>query len=215
VRCGRRFNKDCLDECLIVRALSGLCVGLVLTNSAGKVIWLNPAAERALGLSGSNCLDQPLNRMLKDPQLAAFWQKAAETKGNLLADVRVRWPEQLVLKLNATRYIGDDGQEIGRALLFCDVTAEQAVQLTLSQAVAERLLALTAGHMPPDPVAHLTHQEVRILRLVGQGLRNDEIAEQAHISASTVRSHLKSVYRKLKLGSRAEAVSYAIRNHLV
>jgi DNA-binding CsgD family transcriptional regulator len=61
----------------------------------------------------------------------------------------------------------------------------------------------------------LTHQEVRILRLVGQGLRNDEIAEQAHISASTVRSHLKSVYRKLKLGSRAEAVSYAIRNHLV
>ena len=213
--CGRWFNRDCLEDCLIARALSGLCVGLVLTNSSGKVIWVNPAAERALGLSSTECLDQPLNRMLKDPQLAAFWQEAAEAEGNLLADVVVRWPEQLVLKLNATRYVGEDGREIGRALLFCDVTAEQAVQVTLSQAVAERLLALTAGHMPPEPVAQLTHQEVRILRLVGQGLRNDEIAERAHISSSTVRSHLNSVYRKLELGSRTEADSYAIRNHLV
>ena len=211
----REFNWDCLEGCLIARALSGLCVGLVLTNSAGKVIWVNPAAERALGLSSTECLNQPLDRLLKDPQLAAFWQKAVEVTGNTLGDVTVQWPEQLVLKLNATRYINDDGKEIGRALLFCDVTAEQAVQVSLSHAVAERLLALTEGDDPPEPGTHLTQQEVRILRLVGQGLRNDEIANRTHISASTVRSHLKSVYRKLKLSSRTEAISYAIRNKLI
>ena len=123
-------------------------------------------------------------------------------------------PADLALKANATRYVDDQGAEVGRALLFCDVTAEQRVQVELSQAVARRLLALTSGHMPPEPVANLTHQEVRILRLVGRGLGNEEIAEEAGISPSTVRSHLKSLYRKLGLHSRAEAVSYAARNNL-
>ena len=209
------LTEGCLKDCPITRALSGLCVGLILTNSGGKIVWLNRAAERVLGLTQSECLGQPLARLLKDLQLVAFWQEAAEAEGNLLADVVVQWPEKLALKANATRYLDENGKEIGRALLFCDVTAERAIQVELSHDVAERLLALTADHMPPEPVASLTHQEVRILRLVGQGIGNDEIAEKANISSSTVRSHLKSLYRKLGLNSRAEAVSYAARNNLV
>jgi len=68
--------------------------------------------------------------------------------------------------------------------------------------------------MPPQPVAHLTSQELRVLRLVGGGLGNDEIARRMAISVATVRSHLKRLYRKLHLRSRAEAVSFATRNHL-
>jgi LuxR family transcriptional regulator, maltose regulon positive regulatory protein len=49
---------------------------------------------------------------------------------------------------------------------------------------------------------------------VGQGLGNDDIARNAHISPSTVRSHLKNLYRKLNLGSRAEAVRFAVLHHL-
>ena len=210
----RKFDATCLDDCLIGRALSGLCVGLILTDSGGKVIWLNRTAEKVLGLPSTECLGRPMDRLLKDLQLVAFWHEAAETEGNLLGDLAVQWPEKLALKVNATRYVDDDGHEVGRALLFCDVTAELSIQVEISQAVAERLLALTAGHMPPEPVAGLTRQEVRILRLVGQGLSNDEIAKRAHISLSTVRSHLKSLYRKLGLHSRAEAVSYSVHNHL-
>ena len=210
----RKFSEECLHDCLIARALSGLCVGLILTNSEGKAVWLNRAAKGMLGLSGDEYAGQPLDRLLKDLQLAAFWQEAAEKDGNLLAEVAVKWPHTLVLKANATRYVDNDGTEIGRALLFCDVTAEQNVQVELSQAVARRLLALTAGHMPPEPVANLTQQELRILRLVGRGMGNEEIGGEVGISSSTVRSHLKNVYRKLSLHSRAEAVSYATRNHL-
>ena len=46
-------------------------------------------------------------------------------------------------------------------------------------------------------------------------MSNDDIAEKVHVAPSTVRSHLKSLYRKLGLNSRTEAVSYAVRNHLV
>ncbi|MFH1746184.1 MAG: LuxR C-terminal-related transcriptional regulator [Planctomycetota bacterium] len=210
----RKLDADCLNDCLIARALSGLYVGLILTDSSGRVIWLNRAARTLLGLPGTDCLGQPLERLLRDLQLIVFWQKAVETEGNVLGDVAVNWPESLALKVNATRYVDDQGRELGRALLLCDVTAEREVQVKLSQSVAERLLALTAGHMPPKPVAHLTHQELRILRLVGRGMSNEEIGEKAGVSSSTVRSHLKNLYRKLGLNSRTEAVSYAVRNHL-
>lgn len=208
------FDEGCFDDCLIARALTELSVGLILTNSAGNVVWLNRTGERVLGLPISECLGRPLGQLLKDLQLAAFWQEAAETDGDMLGTLVVQWPQKLALKVNATRYGGNAGSEAGRALLFCDVTAEQTVQVKLSQAVAERLLALTAGHMPPEPFANLTHQEVRILRLVGRGLGNEKIASEANIAPSTVRSHLKNMYRKLGLRSRAEAVSYAARNHL-
>lgn len=211
---GRSPDEGCFDDRLIARALTELSVGLILTNSVGNVVWLNRAGERILGLPASQCLGRPLGQLLKDLQLAAFWQEAAETDGDLLGNLVVQWPQKLALKVNATRYVSNGDGEVGRVLAFCDVTAEQAVQVRLSQAVAERLLALTSGHMPPEPFANLTHQEVRILRLVGHGLGNEEIASEANISPSTVRSHLKNMYRKLGLRSRAEAVSYAARNHL-
>lgn len=210
-----RWDTNCLDDCLLTQALSGLCVGLVLTDATGKVVWLNSAAASVLGSEIPACCGQPLTHLIHDLQLVTFWHEAAEHDGNHLADVAVQYPERLVLKVNATRYVDSEGKVLGRALLFCDVTSERRVQVELSEAVAKRLLDLTSGHMPPRAVAHLTQQELRILRMVGRGLGNEEIASQVGITASTVRSHLKNLYKKLGLNSRAEAVSYAVRNHLV
>jgi DNA-binding CsgD family transcriptional regulator len=204
--------KNCQQSCLIAQAVAGLPIGLVITDPAGRILWLNHAAERLLGTQSGACVGRPATQVFKDPQLVSFWEKS-ERDENLRAELSVHWPEPLELKVSSMRCC-DDGHEIGRALLFCDVTSERAVQVELSQAVAKRLLSLTSGHMPPDAVANLTQQEIRVLRLVGRGLSNEDIADQMTISASTVRAHLKGLYRKLGLGSRAEAVSYAIRNSL-
>lgn len=205
---------DCVADCLIAQAVGGLAVGLVLLTPGGRVVWLNRTAEQILEVSRSAAVGRPIERILRDPQLAAFWHDAAGRAGNHLAEVSVRWPREAELKLNATHCRDQNGVEIGRALLICDVTSEKTAQVELSRAVAARLLDLTGGHAPPAPAAGLTQQELRILRLLGRGLGNGEIAEQAGVSPATVRSHLKNVYRKLGLGSRAEAVSFAVRNHL-
>jgi DNA-binding CsgD family transcriptional regulator len=210
----KSLDSNCLDDCLIAQAVAGLSVGLLLVSRSGKVMWLNRTAERIVGAEAAACVGRPIEQALKDPQLSAFWDDATNADGDHFAEVSVRWPSELELKLHATHCLDHDGAELGRALLICDVTDERTVQVKLSQAVATRLLDLTSGHMPPEPVANLTHQELRILLLVGRGLGNDEIAQKTNISASTVRSHLKSLYRKLNFASRAEAVSYAIRNHL-
>ncbi|HVP10208.1 MAG TPA: LuxR C-terminal-related transcriptional regulator [Phycisphaerae bacterium] len=215
MKCLGALNGECLNQCLIVNAVSGLSVGLVLVDHRGKVVWLNRTAEKLLGVELAACSGRSMDHVLKNPQMLAFWHDVANKDANAYAEISVRWPKAMDLKVNATRCLDGEGREIGRAMLVCDITQERAVQVTLSQAVATHLLSLTSGHMPPEPVARLTQQELRMLRLVGQGLGNTEIAAQNNISTSTVRSHLKNLYKKLGLSSRAEAVSFAIRHHLV
>ncbi|HEX2986691.1 MAG TPA: response regulator transcription factor [Chloroflexota bacterium] len=63
----------------------------------------------------------------------------------------------------------------------------------------------------PDP---LTAREVEVLRLVGQGLLNHEIADRLVITEATVRSHVSTILSKLQLASRTQAALYALREGL-
>jgi len=55
----------------------------------------------------------------------------------------------------------------------------------------------------------LTPRELDIVRLVGKGLGNKDIARQLGVTVTTVRTHLSSVYDKLDSGSRVELALYA------
>jgi NarL family two-component system response regulator LiaR len=70
---------------------------------------------------------------------------------------------------------------------------------------------------PPDlpPTEEpLTGREVDILRLLAQGLSNDEIAAQLFISEGTVRTHVSRILGKLHLANRTQAALYALRGGL-
>ena len=87
----------------------------------------------------------------------------------------------------------------------------------LSPAIAQRLLRVF--NAPPEP-AHpdaeqLTAREREVLVLVSKGCRLPELAERLQISRHTVSDHLKHIYRKLKVNSRAEATLEAARMGLV
>ena len=61
----------------------------------------------------------------------------------------------------------------------------------------------------------LTEREVEILRLAKHGLPNPQIANSLHISPGTVRNHLSSIYRKLDVHSRHEALQIAEERHII
>ena len=63
-------------------------------------------------------------------------------------------------------------------------------------------------------IATLTIREREVIRLVGQGLRNEEIAKRLALSEKTVRNHLTSVYDKLGVNDRLELAIYAHRRRL-
>jgi len=202
-------------DCFIQQAVAGLSIGMILIDPRGRVVWLNRAAEQLLELPAAQCIGRPFTKVLMDPQLAAFWHEVMCRDGNCMADVSIRWPHQLELKLNATRCLSQDGREIGRALLFCDITSERNVKIELTKEMASRLLDLARSpNQLPVAIRSLTPQEVRTLRLLSKGLSNEDIAGAMHVATSTVRSHLKSAYGKLGLRTRAEAVSFAVRHHL-
>ena len=57
----------------------------------------------------------------------------------------------------------------------------------------------------------LHEREVEVLKLAAKGLTNREIAEGIFISERTVQTHMINIFRKLKVGSRTEAVLYALK----
>jgi LuxR family maltose regulon positive regulatory protein len=62
---------------------------------------------------------------------------------------------------------------------------------------------------PPVLVELLSDRELEVLRLLTTHLTSTEIAEELVISANTVRTHIKSVYGKLSVHSRKDAVQRA------
>jgi LuxR family transcriptional regulator, maltose regulon positive regulatory protein len=66
-----------------------------------------------------------------------------------------------------------------------------------------------------DPVASLTGRERDVLRLLAGRLTVREIAGELYVSPNTLKFHLKTIYRKLGVGSRAEAADIARRATLV
>ncbi len=61
----------------------------------------------------------------------------------------------------------------------------------------------------------LTRREIEVLRLVAEGLTNAQITKRLVISASTVNTHVQSIYTKLGIASRSAATRYAIEHYLI
>ena len=68
---------------------------------------------------------------------------------------------------------------------------------------------------PPSSPEGLTPRELEVLRLLAQGLKSTQIAEKLIIGVVTVNFHVRSIYSKLAVRSRAAATRYAIEHHLV
>ena len=82
--------------------------------------------------------------------------------------------------------------------------------------VAQRLAqSLRQPSQPDHPLADLTPREIEVLRYVGQGLTNQQIADELRISVRTVHAHIRSLLDKLDLANRTRLALFARDNHLV
>ena len=85
-----------------------------------------------------------------------------------------------------------------------------------------RLLAAFGSPQPsvepsPEPplLASLTARERKVLALIASGLSNQEIAARLFVEVSTVKSYANSIFRKLGVQSRTQAVAEARALHLI
>ena len=92
-------------------------------------------------------------------------------------------------------------------------------EVWLDQAATAHLVAALSADPPTVSrearrLERLTPREREVVALIGQGLPNQGIAGKLHISQVTVRNHLTSVFRKLKVNGRFQLALYALAHGL-
>jgi NarL family two-component system response regulator LiaR len=139
--------------------------------------------------------------------------------------IRQRFPHVQVIALTSFK----EGDLVKQALeagaigyLLKDVSADELVKairaahagrVTLSPEAAQALVDTTQQPLSHDP--KLTERELEVLKLMVEGLNNTQIAGKLMVSPSTIKSHVSNILSKLGVASRTEAVTHALRTHIV
>lgn len=106
----------------------------------------------------------------------------------------------------------DSGSEILKRAIQVVNRGEQYIEPILIPILRERL---ENSKNPEKKEDRLSKREFEILKLVAVGMYNKEIADCLSISEKTVKNHMSSIFRKIKVSDRTQAAVYAIRNNFV
>jgi len=74
-----------------------------------------------------------------------------------------------------------------------------------------RFSSPVAGPAPARPVEALSEREMEVLKSAAKGMSNKDIGKALFISERTVQAHMRSIFNKLGVGSRSEAILYALK----
>jgi two-component system, NarL family, response regulator len=143
-----------------------------------------------------------------------------ESGARLTTAIRTEFPQARVLMIS--NYDGDE--DIHQALsagamgyLFKSIVEDELIE-------AIRVINAGRRYLPKGVAArlnenqsrvHLTRREDDILDLLGKGLGNRELGQVFGVSEYTIKTHLKSLFRKLDVSDRAEAARESLRRGFI
>ncbi|MEW5867821.1 MAG: response regulator transcription factor [Chloroflexota bacterium] len=155
---------------------------------------LRQAAERQGG-------QLALLLLADDPQAASGW-------------LRLPWRAWGLLPLDSS---AEELQAAARAVHAGLVVAAPAMLSGAAgaQAGLARLLAGAPVDAERQPIEALTEREAQVLGLLGRGLANKQIAVELGISEHTAKFHISSIYARLGVTNRTEAVRVGVQNGLI
>ena len=99
----------------------------------------------------------------------------------------------------------------GHSIMQPEIAAKVISMVTNNKTVHQE----PAGIPKQTGLEELTEREIAVLKLVGKGLSNLEIAKKLYISEGTVKNYISSLYSKTDLSERSKLIMYAIENRYV
>jgi DNA-binding NarL/FixJ family response regulator len=149
-----------------------------------------------LTMPGMNGIEAARRILVKHPEMHILVLTMFEDDDSVFAAMRA----------GARGYLlkGAEGGETLQAIRV--VSTGEAI---FSPAIATRLMRYFGAPRPrgpSQPFPELTEREREVLSLIAQGYTNQAIAEQLVISPKTVRNHISSIFSKLQVTSRLEAI---------
>jgi NarL family two-component system response regulator LiaR len=184
----------------------------------GLVEMLRPYSEElvVVPLSSGAPVNQPVDIALYDP--LAQGQRDGAGLAGLLADPAVR--RVVVYSWSLERALVGETVDRGvAAFLSKTANAEALVSALRKVHAGERVSDVPAQnnhHAPADSRSWpgrehgLTAREAEVITLITQGLSNQEIADRASLSINSVKSYIRSSYRKMGVTSRTNAVLWGL-----
>jgi NarL family two-component system response regulator LiaR len=88
---------------------------------------------------------------------------------------------------------------------------ESVLHHSVARKVIQRALIHTEKEDGKKPFIELSERETEVLHLVARGMTNKHISDTLHISVRTVQRHLNSIFNKLNVGSRTEAIFQSVK----
>ncbi|MBN2076754.1 MAG: response regulator transcription factor [Dehalococcoidales bacterium] len=116
------------------------------------------------------------------------------------------------IEAGARAYILKDSP---REELFRAINAVYKGESLIEPAVAGRVLDKLVELSHQGSAADLSKREIEVLELIAKGTGNKLIADQLNISASTVKTHIQSIFQKLEVNDRTEAVTKALSKGII
>jgi NarL family two-component system response regulator LiaR len=117
-----------------------------------------------------------------------------------------------LLEAGAAGYLlkESSGEELIEAIRQV-MTGEPVLHPRIMKKVLNRLRTPVEETSPQTPSEVLSDREMEVLRLAARGMSNMEIADSLTLSVRTVQTHLRSIFNKLGVGSRSEAIVYGLK----
>ena len=188
---------------------SQLCLGGAMASVEEAMTWLDMPGRRVdvllvdLGLPDGNGLDVIRHAVSTHPECEPLVVSMFGDEANVLASIEA----------GALGYIHKDASTQDIAMTILEMKAGAS---TISPMIARRVLAkyrllqrpadMPSGVSNGDVPVGLSPREQEVLNLISRGFAYAEIAQLQGVSVHTVRTHIKSLYGKLAVHSRSEAV---------
>jgi PAS domain S-box-containing protein len=191
--------------------------GAVVIGGDGRVTFWNDAAERILGHASREVLGRPCCELFAGyddngnticTQGCQIMSLARLGEPVRSFDMRTRTKTGQPIWINVSVLSTEGTQGLLVVHLFRDVTAAKEL-VTL---IHERLAPATG--VESNGVSALSRRERDVLRLLTEGLGNAIIAQRLGLHGGTIRNHVQSIFAKLGVHSRLQAVAYASKHRL-
>jgi diguanylate cyclase (GGDEF)-like protein/PAS domain S-box-containing protein len=137
--------------------IHGAGEGIIVTDGKGKVVLVNPAAERLLEKSADQIIGEGFEHIIDDPAAMRTWLVQSESREPVIATYKGR-----TLHVYASTIFGDDAHIVGSAALLRDITEEKRLEEDLRRlSTTDGLTALFNRRHLDDTLDTEYHRAVR------------------------------------------------------
>jgi PAS domain S-box-containing protein len=199
------------------------------TDESGCITIWNHGAEELLGypavrVLGKSCseilcgVDIFGNRFCDHQCPLTHMVERAEPVHQFELDVRAESGEKIPVRFSIVVIPGARARQYTMIHFMEKVDRQSEVSALVHRILTEehtQPVSQVEARTPSPPARQLTSREIEVLRLLAEGTSTQDIAASLFISVPTTRNHVQSILRKLDVHSKLEAVSLALRTHLL